>query len=76
MMICKHCKKSHCYTHCQETTDGKHVPILEFENSSATRVLAQFDFDSATRDGITIDIMCSKCGVSGSTQVLFKDLEW
>lgn len=62
--MCKHCKeKGTCYTHCQETEDGKHVPD---PNS-----IAQSDGQP-----FILDVWCKKCGTSGSIVVMPGEIQW
>jgi hypothetical protein len=61
--VCKHCSKTNCYEHCQETEDGKH----EADPTSGT-VPAGSEF--------LVDYTCKHCGQSGAVAVDPKEIQW
>lgn len=64
---CKHCDKSPCYAHCQNTADGNHVP-------DPSSVVAA---DRAGRGSDWIvDVSCKNCRISGSTVIDPKTIEF
>jgi hypothetical protein len=63
--VCRHCGTSgECYTHCQNTEDGKHVA----DPASAQPANGPPDF--------TIDFNCIKCGQSGAVAINPDDIQW